>query len=175
MAELDPSLRTGAAEEDIRLAPALREGLRCLPVPAVSPGFDSRVLAAHSRCARGGLVRQWLNWRTLRPVLGGAACSLVVMLALSAWSARLPLEVRARPALGGPDAVALDRALARPDLSAASLARLIGRGTSGGTPPAPTPPAQAPAPRPQPGRRSHGRTFGPRAASAQPTLVRRNA
>jgi hypothetical protein len=149
-------------EEDARLTRALREALGCLPVPEVSSDFDARVLAAHARRAPCPFLRRWLNWPALRPVLGGAACSLVVTLALSAWSARLPLEVRARR--GGLGTVALERVLDVPDLSAGSLARSIAPAAGVMFPPSPLPRRRSPGPPPRPGRRSQGRSAVPHAA-----------
>src|SRR5438552_494397 len=77
--------------DDARADAALRGGLADLPVPVISPGFDSRVL---------GTLRRPTPWRTticptLRPVLSAAACSLLVMLTVLHWASIVPLESRA--------------------------------------------------------------------------------
>lgn len=109
---LDAEARASAGEEGSADG-ALREGLRGLSVPAISAGFDDRVLAA---LRPDGRLRQWPwgwqpLWNTLRPVLGGAGCSLVLTAALYTWTIRLPVD--SRPAQSGstPEHVALDRAL----------------------------------------------------------------
>jgi len=70
---------------DLRTALALREGLASLPVPAVSPDFDQRVLGALGR-------PPW--WRaalwSLAPAVPAAACSLAATLALVHWLASRP-------------------------------------------------------------------------------------
>jgi hypothetical protein len=114
------SLPTGEGELEERADRALREGLERLPVPEASPEFDARVLAA---------VRQPVPWwqalrAPLRPMLSGAACSLVVTLALIYWSSRLPATVRPANAAPTGSIAALDQSLDRPDLSVFSHTRL---------------------------------------------------
>lgn len=101
---------------------ALRQELRSLPCPPVSADFDVRVLTALS-----APPPWWQSlWQQARPLLTGAACSLVVTLTLVSWSLRAPTApppaatppVAARPL----DMTALERLLDRPRLSAASLA-----------------------------------------------------
>lgn len=100
---------------------ALRQGLRDAPSPPVSADFDARVLDALAR----PLPWWQMLWEQARPLLTGAACSLVVTLLLVSWSQRLPtapppaspLAVAARPL----DMTTVDRLLDRPHLSAASL------------------------------------------------------
>lgn len=71
---------------------ALCEGLGLLTVPQVSPGFDARVLGALKR-----RTPWWRTaWPTLRPVLSGAACSLLIMLAVLHWTALMPVDARAQ-------------------------------------------------------------------------------
>jgi len=115
---------------------ALRQELRGLPCPPVSADFDARVLTALS-----APPPWWQSlWQQARPLLTGAACSLVVTLLLVSWSQRVPTmlppapltPVAARPL----DMTTVDRLLDRPDLSAASLAAW-----------ATTPPAPADRPR----------------------------
>ncbi len=116
---------------------ALRQGLRDAPSPPVSADFDARVLDALAR------PQPWWQalWEQARPLLTGAACSLVVTLLLVSWSQRIPTAspfsapitpVAARPL----DMNTVDRLLDRPHLSAASLAAW-----------ATTPPAPADRPR----------------------------
>src|SRR6185437_6920168 len=61
---------------------ALRQGLRNAPSPPVSADFDARVLDALAR------PQTWWKaiWEQARPLLTGAACSLVVMLLIVYWS-----------------------------------------------------------------------------------------
>src|SRR5262249_10994497 len=123
MPEFEGGRLPGAGEEEAaRLTGSLREGLAAVPVPDLSTGFDARVLAAHQQRAPGWSLPRWLSWPALRPVLSGAACSLLVTLALAAWSARLPLDRPARRVVDGSGAVAVERALEGPDLSNATLA-----------------------------------------------------
>lgn len=69
----------------------LSRGLAALAVPAPSPEFDSRVLAAVSTPHRRLLPDRHALWRSLRPVLGGAACSAALTAGLYFWGAGTPL------------------------------------------------------------------------------------
>ncbi len=101
---------------------ALRDGLRGLPVPAVSPDFDVRILAALS--AR----QSWWQrlWQPARPLLTGASFSLIVTLALLHWTLSAPVTAPHPPMLGEPERIqatapSLDALLNRPNLSVGSL------------------------------------------------------
>jgi len=103
---------------------ALRESLRLLPVPDASPEFNVRVHAALQQ------PTPW--WRPLwihaRPVLSGAACSLLVtLMVLKALSTTTPTPRRpSQPAATG-DRVAyrtrarMNELIRSDDLNAASL------------------------------------------------------
>lgn len=86
----------GPEAEDGRAELALREGLRRLPVPLPSATFDAQVVAALAAApaASGARTSPWL---ALRPVVCGAACSLVLTAALYLWTASLPLESARHP------------------------------------------------------------------------------
>ena len=103
---------------------ALREGLRALPVPALSPDFDARVLAA--LCAGPSPWQMFLQ--SLRPALGGLACSLVVMLGLIYGATRAPVGAPDVTAAASPrttiSAAVIERALDSPNLRADTLRRL---------------------------------------------------
>jgi hypothetical protein len=72
---------------DAGLHAELREGMRALPVPAVSPEFDERVLRALDASA----APWWrVGWVTVRPVLAAGACSLVGGLVLLRFAATVP-------------------------------------------------------------------------------------
>ena len=102
---------------------ALRESLRLLPVPDASPEFNLRVHAALQQ------TPPW--WRTLwihaRPILSGAACSLLVTLVLlKTLSTTTPLPQRiSHPATNARVAyrtrVRMNELLRTDDLNAASL------------------------------------------------------
>ncbi|HZT42912.1 MAG TPA: hypothetical protein VFA07_12160 [Chthonomonadaceae bacterium] len=105
--------------EETRVEMALREGLRGLPAPTVSPEFNARVHAALRRP-----VPWWQSlWASARPVLCAGACSLVGMLALLSWVIRAPLPASPHPAFSAPAASAmdLDRAMERLDRAGVSL------------------------------------------------------
>lgn len=108
--------------DDLRLGSALRDGLRALPVPDVSPDFDARVLDA---LRAPGPWWQRL-WEPARPLLLGASCSLTVTLVLLHWTLTAPAPVVGgleRPQASAPArAPSLDRLLDRPDLRAGTLA-----------------------------------------------------
>ena len=107
---LEPGTPSGGGDEAGTDA-SLREGLRRLPVPEISPEFDGRVLTAMRGPSPGW---RWpALWKTLRPVMGGAACSLVLTAGLYAWTTRLPLESRAHRTPGVPDMIAVNQALER--------------------------------------------------------------
>lgn len=57
---------------------ALRESLRLLQAPDVSSDFNARIHAALQQPT----PRRWVLWTYARPVLSGAACSLLIMLSL---------------------------------------------------------------------------------------------
>lgn len=112
----------------LELDALLRDGLRRLPSPTPSPDFDAHVLNALGR------PQPWWQtlWQGARPLLAGAACSLVVTLAAVSWTTQTPTlpPRRVSPlaitttATRPLDMTAVDKLLDRPDLSAASLSRL---------------------------------------------------
>lgn len=128
--------------DDLTVRQALRDGLRTLPVPDVSPDFDSRVLDALRA------PRPWWQrlWEPARPLLLGASCSLSVTLVLLHWTLTAPAP---RPLiLGGLERIpvsaqvrapSLDNLLDRPDLRAGSLAAAWAA-------PSPAPPDRRPEP-----------------------------
>ena len=71
----------------------LRLGLRELPVPEISADFEANIHAALSQ------PLPW--WKTLwtgaKPVLSGAACSLVIMFALLPWATKMPTAATSLP------------------------------------------------------------------------------
>ena len=100
----------------------LRETLRTLPVPELSPDFDARVLA--------GLrdARPWWHrlWEPARPLLAGASFSLVLTLALLHCTLTTPVAAPPQsivPSLAARPLPPLDALLDRPDLSAGTLAQ----------------------------------------------------
>ena len=116
--------------DDFALGQSLRDGLHALPVPAVAPDFDARVLAA----LRAPTPWWRRVWEPARPLLLGASCSLSVTLVLLHWTLTAPAP-RPHPnktsILGGQEqesvqsrepARTLDRLLDRPGLRAGSLA-----------------------------------------------------
>ena len=111
--------------DDLTVRQALRDGLHALPVPDVSPDFDSHVLDALRA------PRPWWRrlWEPAKPLLLGASCSLSVTLALLHWTLTAPAP--RPPILGGLERIpvsaqvrapSLDTLLDRPDLRAGSLA-----------------------------------------------------
>ena len=144
---MDAEARAGSGEE-WSAEGALRKGLRELPVPPVSAGFDDRVLAA---VPPGAGLRQgqwgWRPlWHSLRPVLGGAGCSLVLTVALYAWTVRLPVDSRPARATTASDWVSLDRALERAahDPSALGYFTFFRRNRHPAPPPASAPSVEPP-------------------------------
>ena len=140
--------------DDLDAAQALRDDLHGLPVAAVSPDFDARVLAALHLPRPWGKTRWerfrehfWEHfWEPARPLLLGASCSLAVTLLALHWTLSGPVSAPRPPAPSeqavAPPAVpapSLDALLDRPDLRAGSLAAW-------------TPPAPAPGRRPAPPR-----------------------
>lgn len=125
------------------LESALRDGLRALPTPELSPDFDARILAALSA------PRPWWQrlWEPARPLLLGASCSLVVTLIALHWTLTAPLSApMSRAALPGLAAAprplpSLDALLDQPYLSAGSLAAVWA-----------APPVPSPGRRPEPPR-----------------------
>jgi hypothetical protein len=122
---------------------ALRDGLNALPMPAPSPEFDARVLAA--LCASRPW---WLRlWEPAKPLLLGASCSLVVTLLALHWTVTAPILVPLPPILGESErsrpepgsAPSLDALLEQPHLSAGTLASVW-------TASPPTPPSRRPEP-----------------------------
>lgn len=124
---------------DIELDLALREGLQAVPTPELSGEFDNRVLSALRQ------QRPW--WQAmlpgLKPMIAGAACSLVLALTLVRWAVNAPMTktVHSRtakaPTISGTAAASVDAhrsvtsatpnpedLLDRSDLTASSLARL---------------------------------------------------
>ena len=111
--------------DDLTVRQALRDGLRALPVPDVSPDFDSRVLDALRA------PRPWWRrlWEPAKPLLLGASCSLSVTLVLLHWTLTAPAprppilgESERIPVSAQVRAPSLDTLLDRPDLRAGSLA-----------------------------------------------------
>ncbi len=103
---------------DFQCDHALRDGLRGLPVPSLSPDFDARILEAF--CVPLPWWRRW--WQQAQPVLWGASCSLALMLALLHWSQQTPFAPSVVPAFApSANALALNRLLDRPDLSAGAM------------------------------------------------------
>lgn len=138
----------------VDLDEALRDGLRELPVPEVSPDFDARVL--QSLRASAPWWRRW--WQPAKPLLAGASFSLVVTLALLHWTLSAPILPNLAPPQGlavagggGPSTLAarpapsLDALLDRPNLSAASLTDYWAARPP--DPPDPPPPDRRPEPR----------------------------
>lgn len=108
-------------DEDV-INSALRDGLRRVAMPTPSADFDSCVLA------RLRQPRSWWQnlWDSGRPILAGAACSCIVMLAAVQWTAHGPITSPhpfiAPNAIARPlDMAAVDRLLDNSDLSAVSL------------------------------------------------------
>lgn len=105
---------------DFQIDQALRDGLRGLPVPPLSPDFDARILSALDA------PRPWwrLWWQQAQPVLWGASCSLALTLLLLHWSLQTPF---APPSISPQNApsparvLAINRLLDCPNLSVASL------------------------------------------------------
>ena len=101
---------------------ALRHGLHSLPVPRLSAGFDENVLAGlHAPLPWWRRLTIPTLWRELRPVAAGGGCAFLLTIGLYVWSSRLPLEMPAHPAQGGPQSVVLERRLAGLDLDNADL------------------------------------------------------
>ena len=129
------------------LETALREGLHAQTLPAVSPDFDARVLAALR------VSSPWWQrlWQPAQPLLVGASFSLIVTLLCLHWSLSAPIAPNLAPSpplLAARPAPSLDALLDRPNLTAGALA------AAWNEPPAPTPPAGRP---PEP--RRHAQTF----------------
>jgi hypothetical protein len=128
--------------DNFSLDEALRDGLRGLPVPDLTPEFDAHVLAA--LCVP---PPWWLRlWEPAKPLLLGASCSLAVTLLALHWTMTAPIMA---PLPTGPSALAaaprsmpsLDALLDRPNLSAGCLADIWA-----------APPPAPPNPRPEPRR-----------------------
>ena len=102
---------------------ALREGLRGLPSPAISPDFDARVLAGLRRP-----LPWWIPaWQMLRPAVTAAACSLAITLLFVQWArASSPLPPRVTSSAPAPAVDLLD-AIDRPVVHAAFLTTLMSR------------------------------------------------
>jgi hypothetical protein len=134
----------------------LRAGLRDLPAPAASSDFDAVVLAAVQRPPS----RWQVLWDTARPVLGGAACSLVVMLALLNWVTQTPVTIQpitptTSPAAVRPiDIAALERVLDRPGLTLGDFTRLQAGVELRSEPPAVKPAPSEPDRQREPSRRA---------------------
>lgn len=78
-------------DSDGEMKRMLGRGLATIAVPAPSPEFNSRVLAAVSTPRRRLLPDRNALWRSLRPILGGAACSAALTVGLYFWGAGTPL------------------------------------------------------------------------------------
>ncbi len=130
----------------------LRAGLRALPIPDPGPEFDARVLAAvRERRRSSGWRAFFAGWSTaLRPVLGGAACSTLVMGVLLRGLTATPTAalIPAAQAASGDGAPVFVAALASPAALDAVLERggdLSVASFTGGQPAL----LRAPAPRPR--------------------------
>ena len=133
--------------DDAPLDAALRDGLRSLPVPTVSPDFDTRILAALQRP-----LPLWKRlWQPAQPLLAGASFSLIATLICLHWSLSAPVaqppQALSQPILAAHPTPSLDALLDRPNLSAASLAFYWNA----------PPQAPTPANRPEPRRRAQSR------------------
>lgn len=141
-------------DSDGEMKRRLGQGLANIAVPAPSPEFDSRVLAAVSRPHRRLLADRQALWRALRPLLGGAACSAALTVGLYFWGAGTPLEERRSLAPASASLVDVERALDSGQVSLSgfhtgSLRLEVGT---------PDIPAEAPSP---PGSRSHAPVASP--------------
>lgn len=120
---------------------ALLRGLESIPLPAASPDFDAAVMAR--------LVQREPWWRqlpklaaSLRPAFAAAALTVPLAVGLIALVGRLPDPVSPRAAntpAATAQALPIEQALDRPDLSPATFRRLSReesavRGRSGQTP-----------------------------------------
>lgn len=109
---------------DFNLDEALRDGLRRLPLPEISPDFDMAVLEAVRRP-----LPLWTVFLTAaRPVFAGMCCSLIVTVLAVGWTLRSPYisTVPRTPSdtLSHIDLAALDRAIDSRNLRADTLLRL---------------------------------------------------
>ncbi len=116
--------------DDNQIDGVLRYGLQAQPVPQLGPDFDEIVLAAlRSR-------RPWWQslWFSARPIVSAAACSMIVMLAVSHWALQPPARVSVSspapvtapmPSQAGVTTVMLDKALDQPNLQFGTFARLL--------------------------------------------------
>ena len=104
---------------------ALRLGLRGIPVPSVSAGFDARVLQQLVR-PEPLMARILAAARGLRPALAAAGLTIPCVLLAVMWLAQPSANVLSAPAISSRTAEALpvDQALERPDLTPATLRRL---------------------------------------------------
>ena len=143
----------------------LRDGLRRLPAPPVSAGFDARVLAALAQPPTLWEQLRASAVSTLRPLLCGTACSLAVTLGALFWTLHAPPCTVSEP--GPParaarplDMAAVDDLLNRPMLGARSLTVWAGQSAAGPvpllTPPAPPEGEHRP---PRAGRRRASRSL----------------
>jgi hypothetical protein len=108
---------------------ALRTGLRDLPTPQPSPDFDARVF---QRLARPEPLRDRIRAlaRGMRPALAAAGVTAPCALLLVMWLARTPGGAIAAPLSGASapsraaEALPVEQALEKPDLTPATLRRL---------------------------------------------------
>jgi hypothetical protein len=115
--------RYAAEPDDADLA--LRSGLRGIPVPPVSADFDARVFQQLVR-PEPLMARILASARGLRPALAAASLTVPCVLLAVMWLSQPSANVVAAPASSARTAEALpvDQALDRPDLTPATLRRL---------------------------------------------------
>ena len=104
---------------------ALRQGLRLIPEPHVSPDFDAKVLERLSRPEPWG-QRALTYLRSLRPAFGAAAVTVPLALLLITLLGRAPaLQFNPQIDAGqSAQALPLEQALDRPDLSPSAFRRM---------------------------------------------------
>jgi len=111
---------------DISADLALLRGLEAIPLPSTSSGFDAAVMAQ--------LIRPEPWWRqlpklavSLRPAFAAATVTVPLAVGLIALAGRLPDALPsglANPSAASAQALPIEQALDRPDLSPATFRRL---------------------------------------------------